>query len=77
MGYPSSIRWYYVAQDKGFYKEEGLDVTIKPGGLDIAPAQVLAGGGADVMVDWMLWALSQEKKACHSLILLNLSKVQE
>ena len=22
---------YYVAQDKGFYKEEGLNVTIKPG----------------------------------------------
>ncbi|MAN71195.1 MAG: nitrate ABC transporter substrate-binding protein, partial [Rhodobacteraceae bacterium] len=26
---------YYVAQDKGFYKEEGLNVTIKPGGPDI------------------------------------------
>ena len=22
---------YYVAQDKGFYKDEGLNVTIKPG----------------------------------------------
>ena len=41
---------YYVAKDKGFYDAEGLDVTIKPGGPDIAPAQVLAGGGADVMV---------------------------
>ena len=40
---------YYVAKDKGFYDAEGLDVTIKPGGPDIAPAQVLAGGGADVM----------------------------
>ena len=38
---------YYVAKDKGFYEEEGLDVEIKPGGPDIAPAQVLAGGGAD------------------------------
>ena len=28
---------YYVAKDKGFYKAEGLDVTIKPGGPDIAP----------------------------------------
>lgn len=28
---------YYVAKDKGFYKEEGLDVDIKPGGPDIAP----------------------------------------
>ena len=44
---------YYVAKDKGFYKEAGLDVTIKPGGPDIAPPQVIAGGGADVVVDWM------------------------
>ena len=28
---------YYVAKDKGFYKDEGLDVTIKPGRPDIAP----------------------------------------
>ena len=28
---------YYVAKDKGFYEEAGLDVTIKPGGPDIAP----------------------------------------
>ncbi|MEO0682065.1 MAG: ABC transporter substrate-binding protein, partial [Pseudomonadota bacterium] len=34
---------YYVALDKGFYEEEDLDVTIKPGGPDIAPPQVLAG----------------------------------
>ena len=53
---------YYVAQDKGFYKDEGLDVTIKPGGPDIAPAQVLAGGGADVMVDWMPSALAAREK---------------
>jgi NitT/TauT family transport system substrate-binding protein len=44
---------YYVAKDKGFYTEENLDVTIKPGGPDIAPEQVIAGGGADVIVDWM------------------------
>src|SRR5271156_5966853 len=44
---------YYVAKEKGFYKDEGLDVTIKPGGPDIAPEQVLAGGGADVVVDWL------------------------
>ena len=49
---------YYVALDKGFYEEEGLDVTIKPGGPDIAPVQVLLGGGADVMVDWLPSALA-------------------
>ncbi len=49
---------YYVALDKGFYEEEGLDVTINPGGPDIAPVQVLAGGGADVILDWMPSALA-------------------
>ncbi len=49
---------YYVALENGFYEEEGLNVTIKPGGPDIAPVQVLLGGGADVMVDWMPSALA-------------------
>ena len=53
---------YYVAKDKGFYQEEGLDVTILPGGPDIAPTQVLAGGGADVIVEWMPAALAAREK---------------
>jgi len=53
---------YYVALDKGFYEEEDLHVTIKPGGPDIAPPQVLAGGGADVMLNWMPSALSAREK---------------
>ncbi|WP_416186673.1 ABC transporter substrate-binding protein [Fulvimarina sp. 2208YS6-2-32] len=53
---------YYVAQEKGFYEEAGLDVTIKPGGPDIAPEQVIAGGGADIIVDWMPAALAAREK---------------
>ncbi|MCV2870185.1 ABC transporter substrate-binding protein [Defluviimonas sp. WL0002] len=53
---------YYVAKDKGFYEEEGLNVTILPGGPDIAPTQVIAGGGADVMIDWMPSALAAREK---------------
>ena len=53
---------YYVALDKGFYKDADLDVTIKPGGPDIAPTQVLAGGGADVTVEWMPAALAAREK---------------
>lgn len=53
---------YYVAKDKGFYEEENLDVEIKPGGPDIAPVQVLAGGGADVVLDWMPSALASREK---------------
>ena len=53
---------YFVAKDKGFYEEENLDVTIKPGGPDIAPEQVIAGGGADVVIDWMPSALASREK---------------
>ena len=53
---------YFVAKDKGFYDEEGLNVTILPGGPDIAPTQVVAGGGADVVIDWMPSALAAREK---------------
>ncbi|MBP81066.1 MAG: nitrate ABC transporter substrate-binding protein [Acidiferrobacteraceae bacterium] len=62
---------YFVAQDKGFYKEEGLDVTIKPGGPDVAPPQVIAGGGADVIIDWMPSALASREKG---LALVNIAQ---
>ena len=53
---------YYVAKEKGFYDAAGLDVTINPGGPDIAPPQVIAGGGADVIIDWMPSALASREK---------------
>jgi NitT/TauT family transport system substrate-binding protein len=62
---------YYVAQAKGFYEEEGLNVTILPGGPDIAPSQVIAGGGADVVVDWMPSALAAREKG---LALVNIAQ---
>ena len=53
---------YFVAKDKGYYGDVGLDVSIKPGGPDVNPEQVLAGGGADVVVDWMPSALATREK---------------
>ena len=53
---------YYVALENGFYEEEGLNVTILPGGPDIAPPQVLAGGGADAMLNWMPSALAARER---------------
>ena len=58
----SQFAGYYVALEKGFYEEEDLNVTIKPGGPDIAPTQVIAGGGADVTVEWMPAALAAREK---------------
>ena len=53
---------YYVALENGYYDEAGLEVTIKPGGPDIAPPQVIAGGGADVVVEWMPAALASRER---------------
>jgi len=62
---------YFVAKDKGFYDEEGLNVNILPGGPDIAPEQVIAGGGADVIVDWMSAALAARERG---LALVNIAQ---
>ncbi len=62
---------YYVALENGFYDEENLNVTIKPGGPDIAPTQVIAGGGADVTVEWMPAALAAREKG---LALVNIAQ---
>ena len=63
---------YYVALENGYYTDEDLDVTIKPGGPDIAPPQVIAGGGADVIIEWMPAALAAREKG---LPLVNVAQV--
>jgi NitT/TauT family transport system substrate-binding protein len=44
---------YYAALDQGYYKDEGLDVTILEGGADIVPQDVLSGGDADYAISWV------------------------
>jgi NitT/TauT family transport system substrate-binding protein len=62
---------YYVALEQGFYEEADLDVTILPGGPDIAPTQVIAGGHADVIVEWMPAALAARE---NGLPLVNIAQ---
>ncbi len=62
---------YYVALEQGYYAAENLDVTILPGGPDLAATQVLAGGGSDVAVEWMPAALAAREKG---LGLINISQ---
>jgi NitT/TauT family transport system substrate-binding protein len=44
---------YLVAEAKGFYDEENLDIAILSGGPNVAVPQVMAGGGADIAIEWM------------------------
>jgi NitT/TauT family transport system substrate-binding protein len=53
---------YYAALEQGYYDDEGLDVTIKPGGPDITPEQVVASGGAEFGIDWLPSLLATRDK---------------
>jgi NitT/TauT family transport system substrate-binding protein len=44
---------YYAAKELGYYKDFGIDTTIKVGGPDITPEQVVASGQADIGVNWL------------------------
>ena len=44
---------YYAAKEQGYYDDEGLDVTIKVGGPQIVPEQVVLGGRAEFGIDWL------------------------
>jgi NitT/TauT family transport system substrate-binding protein len=44
---------YYAAVDQGYYKDEGLDVTIVEGGPDIVPQDVLSAGDVDYAISWV------------------------
>ncbi len=53
---------YYAAAAKGYYKAAGLDVTLKPGGPDITPEQVVASGQAQFGLDWLPSLLATRDK---------------
>jgi NitT/TauT family transport system substrate-binding protein len=39
---------FLLAEKRGFYDQEGLDVTLLPGGLDSSPVRAVATGAADI-----------------------------
>ena len=63
---------YYAASLKGFYKQQGLDVTLKNGGPNIIPEQVVASGQAQFGVDWLPSLLSARDKGTQ---LVNIAQV--
>lgn len=58
----SQFMGYYIAQEKGYYKDEGLDVTILPGGSDIIPEQQVNNGVANIGVTWTSSLLKYQEK---------------
>ena len=64
------LQWFYQAQfagyiaavAQGFYAEQGLDVQLLEGGVDIVPQTVLAQGKADYAVAWVPKALASREQ---------------
>lgn len=63
---------YFVALQKGYYKQFGLDVTIQPGGPDIVPEQVVANGAATFGTGWLPALLTQRD---HGQDLVNIAQI--
>jgi NitT/TauT family transport system substrate-binding protein len=53
---------YFAAVDQGYYAAEGLDVTIKEGGVEIVPQNELASGNADFAISWVPKALASREQ---------------
>lgn len=53
---------YYAALKQGYFKNEGLDVTILEGGTDIVPQTVLANNQADYAIAWVPKALASREQ---------------
>jgi NitT/TauT family transport system substrate-binding protein len=68
----SQFAGYYAALDKGFYRDEGLEVTIKVGAVEIVPQQVVATGGADFGIAWLPKVLASREQGAK---LVNIAQV--
>ena len=65
---------YYAAASEGFYDDQCLDVTIIPGGPDIVPEQVVAGGQATFGINFVPSLLSAREQGTN---LANIAQIFE
>jgi NitT/TauT family transport system substrate-binding protein len=60
---------YYAAKDLGYYAEEGFDVTILPGAVEIVPATVVQGGQAEFGVSWVPRMLAPREAGADPVVI--------
>ncbi len=53
---------YYVALDQGFYRQEGIDLTIIPGAPDINPIYLVSSEVADFGTKWLADFIAAKEK---------------
>ena len=60
---------YFAAKDKGYYAEEGFNVTILPGAVEIVPATVVAGGQAEFGISWVPRMLAPRESGADGVVI--------
>ena len=68
----SQFAGYFAAVDQGFYADEGLDVSILEGAVDIVPQTVVASGQAEFGLAWVPKALVSNEEGAG---LVNIGQV--
>lgn len=68
----SQFAGYFAAVDLGFYEDEGLDVTILEGAVEIVPQQVVASGAAEFGLAWVPKVLESNERGAE---LVNIAQV--
>lgn len=68
----SQFAGYYAAKAMGFFEDEGLDVTILEGAVDIVPQQVVAAGDAEFGIAWVPKMLASREQGAG---LVNIAQV--
>ena len=68
----SQFAGYFAALDQGFWEEEGLDVTILEGAVEIVPQQVVASGGAEFGIAWVPKVLESNEQGVN---LVNIAQI--
>lgn len=70
----SQFMGYYMALDKGYYKDMGLNVTIVPGGGDISETTAVQNGTVDFGVTWLSNLISADAAGMN---LLEISQIYQ
>jgi NitT/TauT family transport system substrate-binding protein len=68
----SQFAGYYAALEQGFYADEGLDVTILEGAVEIVPQQVVAAGEAEFGIAWVPKVLASREQGAD---LVNIAQI--
>ena len=65
---------YYAAVDLGFYADEGLDLTLLDGSVEIVPQQMVIAGAAEFGLGWVPKVLESN---AHGADLVNIAQVSQ